>query len=94
MASHLCLRLPVWARASRTRPERCPVTQLDSDCHPVVHILMGGNPALRPETSRDMTLGQAALTLLPQTHQGLEADGLRAHSAPGGRGVSARRARR
>jgi len=38
-------------------PERCPVTQLDSDCNPVVHILTGGNPALRPETSRNVTLG-------------------------------------
>ncbi len=38
-------------------PERCPVTQLDSDCEPTVNFLIGGNPALRPETSRDLTLG-------------------------------------
>ena len=38
-------------------PRRCPVTQLESDCDPVVTYLLGGNPALRPETSRDLTLG-------------------------------------
>lgn len=38
-------------------PERCPVTHLAADCFPVVNYLVGGNPALRPETSRDLTLG-------------------------------------
>ncbi|MFL6698070.1 MAG: TonB-dependent receptor plug domain-containing protein [Vitreoscilla sp.] len=38
-------------------PERCPVTGLAADCPPVVNLRAGGNPALRPETSRDLTLG-------------------------------------
>ena len=38
-------------------PERCPVTKLVEDCMPTVNYLVGGNPALRPETSRDITLG-------------------------------------
>ena len=37
--------------------ERCPVTQLVQDCNPTVTYLLGGNPALRPETSRQQTLG-------------------------------------
>ena len=33
-------------------PQRCPVTMLASDCNFEVPVLLGGNPALRPETSR------------------------------------------
>jgi iron complex outermembrane receptor protein len=44
-------------QAALADPERCPVTHLTADCFPVVTYLVGGNPALRPETSRDLTLG-------------------------------------
>ena len=38
-------------------PERCPITKRASDCDPVVTYLLGGNPALRPETSRNLSFG-------------------------------------
>ena len=38
-------------------PKRCPVTQLDEDCFPVVPVLSGGNPALQPERSRQASIG-------------------------------------
>ena len=38
-------------------PKRCPVTQLDSDCFLEVPLLLGGNPALNPETSRQFSAG-------------------------------------
>ena len=41
-------------------PRRCPITKLLSDCDPVVTYVFGGNPALRPETSRNLTLGLVA----------------------------------
>jgi iron complex outermembrane recepter protein len=43
--------------AALADPQRCPVAHLATDCFPVVNYLYGGNPALRPETSRDLTLG-------------------------------------
>ena len=38
-------------------PVRCKVTHLDEDCNLFVNFRLGGNPALRPETSRQSTLG-------------------------------------
>jgi iron complex outermembrane receptor protein len=38
-------------------PKRCEVTQLESDCAPEVPLVFGGNPALRPERSRQASLG-------------------------------------
>jgi len=38
-------------------PKRCPVTKLVSDCEPEVPLLQGGNPALRPERSRQASFG-------------------------------------
>jgi iron complex outermembrane receptor protein len=38
-------------------PVRCPVTHLASDCAPVVDLVIGGNPALHPQRSRQTNLG-------------------------------------
>jgi iron complex outermembrane receptor protein len=41
-------------------PKRCPVTHLDEDCATNTHLVqyvIGGNPALRPELSRQASLG-------------------------------------
>src|SRR5574337_83563 len=38
-------------------PKRCPVTGLDSDCFASVPHVVGGNPALQPETSRQASFG-------------------------------------
>ena len=38
-------------------PKRCPVTQLDADCNPEFPVLSGGNPALQPERSRQVSIG-------------------------------------
>ena len=38
-------------------PVRCKVTHLEEDCKLFVNFRLGGNPALRPERSRQSTLG-------------------------------------
>jgi iron complex outermembrane receptor protein len=38
-------------------PVRCPVTHLPSDCAPTVDVVIGGNPALRPQRSRQTNFG-------------------------------------
>lgn len=38
-------------------PVRCPVTQLDSDCNPIVTEAFGGNPQLRPVRSTQAGAG-------------------------------------
>ena len=43
--------------AGATDPLRCKVTHLDEDCFPFVNFLLGGDPALRPEKSRQASLG-------------------------------------
>jgi iron complex outermembrane receptor protein len=42
---------------SRRDPLRCPVTNLASDCNLIITTVSGGNPALRPERSRQATVG-------------------------------------
>jgi iron complex outermembrane receptor protein len=41
-------------------PARCPTTNLPSDCNSIVRLALSGNPALRPETSINWTLGMVA----------------------------------
>ncbi len=55
-------------------PERCPATQLVQDCFPTVKFVLGGNPALRPETSRQLSLG---VVVEPATDTSLELNGWR-----------------
>jgi iron complex outermembrane receptor protein len=43
--------------AGEQDPVRCPVTRLDQDCDVIVPNYVGGNPALRPETSRQSSFG-------------------------------------
>ncbi|MDH3461916.1 MAG: TonB-dependent receptor, partial [Burkholderiaceae bacterium] len=38
-------------------PERCPTTNLPSDCNGIIRLSITGNPALEPETSKNWTLG-------------------------------------
>jgi iron complex outermembrane receptor protein len=38
-------------------PARCPTTNLPSDCKSTVRLSVAGNPALKPETSNNWTLG-------------------------------------
>jgi iron complex outermembrane receptor protein len=45
------------AQVGGSDPLRCTVTMLDSDCFPELPILFGGNPALGPERSRQMSFG-------------------------------------
>ncbi|WP_127996312.1 TonB-dependent receptor [Piscinibacter defluvii] len=45
------------AYISYTDPARCPVTKLPSDCLGTIRLSLSGNPSLKPETSRNWTLG-------------------------------------
>lgn len=42
-------------------PVRCPATHLDTDCQPTVETIVGGNPALKPQTSTQANVGLVAM---------------------------------
>ena len=46
-----------FADAFVSDPVRCPVTGLPTDCDPIVPVISGGNPALRPQRSVQANLG-------------------------------------
>ena len=54
LQSHSFLDLTI---LNLTDPVRCPVTHLDSDCHPGVDVVRGGNPVLQPQKSKQSDLG-------------------------------------
>jgi iron complex outermembrane receptor protein len=54
---HSTLEFAILGPNHPSDPVRCPVTHLPSDCAPTVDVVVGGNPSLQPQRSRQTNLG-------------------------------------